>query len=84
MKKLHELLQQKEQAIKRLEKDIEAIRTVLNMLTEEPEPATTEDAKPPAGAPSGIAMNTKPAGGTYSAVSQNALVDVPKITPRWP
>ena len=83
MHKLLDLLAQKELAMKRLEKDIEAIRTVLAMLSETPDQSASEDAKQLLVAQTASAATTKPAGG-YSAASQNALPDVTKLTPRWP
>ncbi len=77
MKNLYDLLRQKELAMKRLEKEIEAIRIVVSMLSEESEQGDTE-----AKAPSPIAAAA--AGGSYSAVSQNAPAEMPKVTRNWP
>jgi hypothetical protein len=84
MKNLHDLLRQKETAVKRLEKDIEAIRNVMAMLTEEPEQPTNGEPKQVVNAPAVSLASAVSTGGTYSAVSQNARPDPPKISREWP
>ena len=84
MKNLHDLLRQKELAVKRLEKDIEAIRNVMAMLTEEPEQPTNGEPKPAVIAPAVSLSSVASAGGSYSAVSQNARPESPKISRDWP
>ncbi len=80
MKNLYDLLRQKELSMKRLEKEIEAIRVVISMLSDEPEQTENAELKAavnsPATAPTMV--------GTYSAVSQNAPAEMPKLTRNWP
>lgn len=84
MKNLYDLLRQKELAMKRLEKEIEAIRIVISMLSEDGEQPDAENIKQAIAATT-AAMNTTPAGGgTYSAVQQNAPAETPKLTRNWP
>ncbi len=55
MKNIYEVLRQKEQEIRRLEKEIEALRVVLPMLTEEsdvPRQREAQEYRPPLPAPS--------------------------------
>ena len=78
MKNLYDLLRQKELAMKRLEKEIEAIRIVISMLSEDGEQPDAADIKQ-AFAATTAAINASPAaGGTYSAVNQNAPAGTPK------
>jgi hypothetical protein len=62
MKNIYEVLRQKEQEIRRLEKEIEALRVVLPMLAEEsdtPRPREVQEPyRPPAPAPSVFAATT--------------------------
>ncbi len=84
MKNLYDLLRQKELSMKRLEKEIEAIRIVISMLSDEPEQA--ENAELKAAANSAVA-HPAPAPaivGSYSVVSQNAPAEMPKLTRNWP
>ncbi len=84
MKNLYDLLRQKELAMKRLEKEIEAIRIVISMLSEDGEQPDTTDIKQAIAATT-AAMNATPAtAGTYSAVQQNAPAETPKLTRNWP
>ncbi len=86
MKNLYDLLRQKELAMKRLEKEIEAIRIVISMLSEDGEQPDAADIKQALAATT-AAMNAGPvAGGTYSAVQQNAPAETPapKLTRNWP
>ena len=84
MKNLYDLLRQKELAMKRLEKEIEAIRIVISMLSEDGEQPDAADIKQALAATT-AAMNATPAaGGTYSAVQQNAPAETPKLTRNWP
>lgn len=84
MKNLYDLLRQKELSMKRLEKEIEAIRIVISMLSEEPENAENADLKPAVTAPVVQPATPQTMGGTYSAVSQNAPAEMPKLTRNWP
>lgn len=85
MKNLHDLLRQKELAVKRLEQDIEAIRTVLAMLAEEPERAASGNINPPVTAPSASLASTPATTGTmYSAAAQNPRPDTQKPRSEWP
>ncbi len=83
MKNLYDLLRQKELAMKRLEKEIEAIRIVISMLSEDGEQPDSADIKQ-AIATTTAALNATPTGGTYSAVQQNAPAETPKLTRNWP
>lgn len=86
MKNLYDLLRQKELGMKRLEKEIEAIRIVISMLSEDGEQADSADIKQAIAATT-AAINNAPAtpmGGTYSAVQQNAPAETPKLTRNWP
>ena len=85
MKNLYDLLRQKELSMKRLEKEIEAIRIVISMLSEDGEQPEGTDIKA-AIATTTAALNqaASPVGGTYSAVQQNAPADTPKLTRNWP
>jgi hypothetical protein len=82
MKNLYDLLRQKELSMKRLEKEIEAIRIVISMLSEEPEQG--ENAEKLANASSMHSASPQTLTGTYSAVSQNAPTEMPKLTRNWP
>lgn len=86
MKNIYEVLRQKEQEIRRLEKEIEALRVVLPMLTEDADVSRQREVpeayRPPAPAPSVFAASTAPApappasapapvpAGQYSATQQ--------------
>ncbi|HWR36063.1 MAG TPA: hypothetical protein VN622_09370 [Clostridia bacterium] len=83
MKSLHDLLRQKELAMKRLEKEIEAIRAVISMLAEETEQPDGVETRQAVGAPAVHPTATIPAG-YYSAVSQNAPAEIPKRNGNWP
>jgi hypothetical protein len=83
MKNLYDLLRQKELSMKRLEKEIEAIRIVISMLSEEPEQGESAE-KSIASAPGMHAASPQTLTGTYSAVSQNAPTEMPKLTRNWP
>jgi hypothetical protein len=86
MKNLYDLLRQKELAMKRLEKEVEAIRIVISMLSEDGEQPEGTDIKQ-AIATTTAALNhanATPAGGSYSAVQQNAPAETPKLTRNWP
>ena len=84
MKNLYDLLRQKELAMKRLEKEVEAIRIVISMLSEDGEQPDPADIKQALAATT-AALNSAPAaGGTYSAVQQNAPAETPKLTRNWP
>ena len=85
MKNLYDLLRQKELSMKRLEKEVEAIRIVISMLSEDGEQPDSADIKA-AIATTTAALNqaTPAAGGTYSAVQQNAPAETPKLTRNWP
>ena len=65
MKNIYEVLRQKEQEIRRLEKEIEALRVVLPMLSDEAEALrpreTQEPYRPPVPAPAVFAAATAPA-----------------------
>jgi hypothetical protein len=65
MKNIYEVLRHKEQEIRRLEKEIEALRVVLPMLTEDadvPRPRELQEPyRPPVPAPSVFAATTAPA-----------------------
>jgi hypothetical protein len=87
MKNLYDLLRQKELGMKRLEKEIEAIRIVISMLSEDgeqPEGADIKQAIATTTAALNHANATPAAGGTYSAVQQNAPAETPKLTRNWP
>jgi hypothetical protein len=84
MKNLYDLLRQKEVSMKRLEKEIEAIRIVISMLSEEPEQAENLDLKQAVNAPAVQPPTTSAMMGSYSAVSQNAPSEGPKLTRNWP
>jgi hypothetical protein len=84
MKNLYDLLRQKELSMKRLEKEIEAIRVVISMLSEEPEQAENAELKQAAIAPAIHPPTPQAAQGSYSAVSQNAPAEMPKLTRNWP
>jgi hypothetical protein len=81
MKNLYDLLRQKELSMKRLEKEIEAIRIVISMLSEDPEQAENAELKPAANA---SAMTPQNSVGSYSSVLQNAPAEMPKLTRNWP
>ena len=81
MKNLYDLLRQKELSMKRLEKEIEAIRIVISMLSEDPEQAENAELKPAANA---SAVTPQNAMGSYSSVLQNAPAEMPKLTRNWP
>ena len=83
MKNLYDLLRQKEISMKRLEKEIEAIRVVISMLSEEPEHAENAELKQAASIPGGQPTPQNP-NGSYSAVLQNAPAEMPKLTRNWP
>lgn len=78
MKDLQDILREKEQAIKRLEKEIEAIRVVLGILDEETrtsvtaKPETRMSPPPPQQPP----YPSSDRGG-YSAAAQNGLPPIP-------
>lgn len=78
MKNIYEVLRQKEQEIRRLEKEIEALRTVLPMLVEEsdvPRPREVQEPyRPPVPAPSVFAATTAAAAPAPPAVSAPAPV----------
>ncbi len=84
MKNLYDLLRQKELSMKRLEKEIEAIRIVISMLSEEPEQAENAEMKAAATAPAMTPPGPQTMMGSYSAVSQNAPAEMPKLTRNWP
>lgn len=85
MKNLYDLLRQKELSMKRLEKEIEAIRIVISMLSEEPEQGENAEAKQASAAAPGIHPPTPTtAQGSYSSVLQNAPAEMPKLTRNWP
>ncbi len=84
MKNLYDLLRQKELSMKRLEKEIEAIRIVISMLSDEPEQAENVEVKQVANAPAVHPPNPQTMMGSYSAVSQNAPAEMPKLTRNWP
>ncbi len=71
--------------MKRLEKEIEAIRIVISMLSEDGEQPDAADIKQAIAATTAAMNNASPAaGGTYSAVQQNAPAETPKLTRNWP
>lgn len=77
MKNLYDVLRQKEILVTRLEQDIEAIRTVLAMLEEEPGHPSNGTPHPQVSAP---AVTTAPSiTGMYSAASQNARPEPQKV-----
>jgi hypothetical protein len=78
MKNLHDVLRQKENSVKRLEQEIEAIRTVLAMLEEEPEQPANGNLRPPLAAPVSLASAPSIAG-MYSAASQNTRPEPQKV-----
>ncbi len=83
MKNLYDLLRQKELSMKRLEKEIEAIRIVISMLSEDSEQGENAELK------SGTTATPVPPApqnmmGSYSAVSQNAPAEMPILTRNWP
>lgn len=84
MKNLYDLLRQKELSMKRLEKEIEAIRIVISMLSEEPEQGENAELKPAANASAVHPPSPQTMMGSYSAVSQNAPAEMPKLTRNWP
>ncbi len=84
MKNLYDLLRQKELSMKRLEKEIEAIRIVISMLSDDPEQAENAELKSASVAPAVQPPNAQNLMGTYSAVSQNAPAEMPKLTRNWP
>ena len=84
MKNLYDLLRQKELSMKRLEKEIEAIRVVISMLSEEPEHAENAELKQAAIPQSIQPPAAQSAQGSYSAVLQNAPAEMPKLTRNWP
>jgi hypothetical protein len=84
MKNLYDLLRQKELSMKRLEKEIEAIRIVISMLSDEPESTENAELKPSVASAAVQPPNPQPVMGTYSAVSQNAPAEMPKLTRNWP
>ncbi len=84
MKNLYDLLRQKELSMKRLEKEIEAIRVVISMLSEETEQTENTELKTAANAPAVHSPAPQPLTGSYSAVSQNAPAEMPKLTRNWP
>jgi len=84
MKNLYDLLRQKELSMKRLEKEIEAIRIVISMLSEEPEQGESGELKPAVNASAPHPANPQNLMGTYSAVQQNAPAEMPKMTRNWP
>ncbi len=84
MNNLHDLLRQKELSVKRLEQDIEAIRTVLAMLAEEPEQPANGKPNQPFSAPA-VSLASAPATtGMYSAASQNPRPEPQKSGREWP
>ncbi len=84
MKNLYDLLRQKELSMKRLEKEIEAIRVVISMLSEDGESVENTELKPAVNAPVVHPPNPQNMMGSYSAVSQNAPAEMPKLTRNWP
>lgn len=84
MKNLYDLLRQKELSMKRLEKEIEAIRVVISMLSDEPEQAENAELKAAAISATGTTATAPSMVGSYSAVSQNAPAEMPKLTRNWP
>lgn len=84
MKNLYDLLRQKELSMKRLEKEIEAIRIVISMMSDEPEQVENAELKAAAINPAAHPATAPSMVGTYSAVSQNAPAEMPKLTRNWP
>jgi hypothetical protein len=84
MKNLYDLLRQKELSMKRLEKEVEAIRIVISMLSEDGEQPDSADIKAAIATTTAALNQANPAGGTYSAVQQNAPAETPKLTRNWP
>lgn len=84
MKNLYDLLRQKELSMKRLEKEIEAIRIVISMLSEDSEQGENIELKPTIGATTVQPPSPQSMAGSYSAVSQNAPAEMPKLTRNWP
>lgn len=78
MKDLHEILQEKENAIKRLEREVEAIRVVLGILDDETvETAAKKDIKPqPITAPM--------AERTYQPLERTYPTAIPSTLPTMP
>jgi len=79
MKDLQEILREKEQAIKRLEKEIEAIRVVLGILDEETRTGVSAKAETRMAPPPPPQQPPYPSGdrGGYSAAAQNGLPPIP-------
>jgi hypothetical protein len=84
MKNLYDLLRQKELSMKRLEKEIEAIRIVISMLSEDGEQPEGTDIKAALATTTAALNQATAGGGTYSAVQQNAPAETPKLTRNWP
>jgi len=77
MKNIYEVLRQKEQEIRRLEKEIEALRVVLPMLAEDsetPRPREAEPFRPTAPVPSVFPVAAAPAPPAPPVVSAPAPV----------
>jgi hypothetical protein len=79
MKDLHEILQEKELAIKRLEREIEAIRVVLGILEEEsmPTPIRTETKPQPVAATPPEPRSYQPLERSYASGTPNSLPAIP-------